>query len=157
MATSCELGPVPSVNGTSLYYLPFPNITRFYEEYNMRYIIFSPSLPHYFFPFLTPCSHTVRCQEQYKELYHWDHNLACGSDCFLAAFKAIDGLKLMRDKGSLPTCELCNNSANMLVTLSHKSYSMLSRKIVVQHQRAHLKQQETERGEFCVCFVCVNK
>jgi len=83
--------------------------------------------------------------------------LACKCECFQAAFDAIEGLRLMRDKGSLPTCELCNNSANMLEKLSHRKHSSLARKIVVHHQRAHLKQQEAERGEFVACFNCVNK
>lgn len=148
MSTSCELGPVPSVDGTSLYFLPFASITRFYEEYNMRFVARPfPSLP--FPPSLSsPCSHTTRCQVHYKDLYGWDFDLACGRDCFKAVFESFEGLKLMRDKGSLPTCELCNNSANMLQKLSHSKHSALSRKIVVEHQRAHLKQQEIERGEF---------
>lgn len=51
MQSSCELGPVPSVDGTPLYFLPYANVTRFYEEYNMRFVL---SLPFLFdFPFLT--------------------------------------------------------------------------------------------------------
>ena len=152
MNTSCELGPVPSADGTSLYFLPFADINRFYDEYKMRLANPFSSL---LFPYLSSPSFsflTCRCQDQYYELYGWNSALACGPDCFYEAFDSIDGLRLMRDKGSLPTCELCNNSANMLAKLSHQRHSALSRKIVVEHQRAHLKQQETERGKFVACF-----
>ena len=50
--------------------------------------------------------------------------------------------------GSLPTCEICNNAADLLKSSSKKKYSKQRRAIIVSYQRSHLKAQQAERDDF---------
>ncbi len=59
-----------------------------------------------------------------------------------------DNVNLSMFTGSLPTCEMCNNAADLLKSSSKKKYPKQRRAIIVSFQRSHLKAQQAERDDF---------
>ena len=88
MSTCCELGPIPSADGTDLYFLPFANVQRFYEEYNMRSIVFLPLLPSLLpfpHPLLPHCQMPAaipRALRMGSQLGMWSRLLQSGVQCY---------------------------------------------------------------------------
>ena len=74
--------------GKNIYVAPFVDITAFFEEY---------------------CS--------FHSLRHTPVEIVAGDSTFRRVFSECenhDGIRLLRAKGTLNTCEICNNASDML-------------------------------------------
>lgn len=65
-------------------------------------------------------------------------------ETFRKVFLSMDNeFRLITAKGSMPTCDICNNANDMLRNLEIRDQS--SREIILKFKRLHLQQQMEER------------
>jgi hypothetical protein len=89
--------------------------------------------------------------EQLHEEYAFEHEIQRRPQKTFAKIslfrKVLDStskyVKLLRCKGSFPTCDVCNTALDML--RDTKRWNKSQREIVLKFRRLHLKQQQTER------------
>jgi hypothetical protein len=88
---------------------------------------------------------------QLHDEYLFDHDIQGKTEDTKAGYKTFreqfqlrrEHVRLLRCKGSFPTCDICNTALEML--RDTKRWDSAQREIVLRFRRLHLKQQQIER------------
>lgn len=90
-------------------------------------------MPSFFEEYLAFCTAEKLSPNQYAK-----------DETFRKIFLSMNNeFRLITSKGSMPTCDICNNANDMLRSLKIRDQS--SREIILKFKRLHLRQQMEER------------